>query len=282
MLFWAQVSAKSSCFRHAVTPGESGLLYFTNGAIRELVPPKNERTLAHFSPPGTGKGTITFTGKGQVTYDIPGRSCLQNRHRMVQRPGTFRARARGANLNSLMFAAAYDFRWLRKPNFGDLSPTSRIIFRKPQLQLRSGPEMSPSRPGTASTTGHSRDWNYYMCSENRSVFRLCSISTISRPRFPSIPFLVASRAGISRLTSRDKPHLSRRGWRRRQFALAIQCHTQHLGSTPITFEAQYRVRWLAYAEPFADFANLPPPGTPPPCPNRVGIGVMTSSTMYPA
>jgi hypothetical protein len=40
MLFWAQVSAKSSCFRHAVTPGESGLLYFTNGAIRELVPPK--------------------------------------------------------------------------------------------------------------------------------------------------------------------------------------------------------------------------------------------------
>jgi hypothetical protein len=175
-----------------------------------------------------------------------------------------------------MFAAAYDFRWLRKPNFGDLSPTSRIIFRKPQLQIRSGPEMSPSRPGTASTTGHSRDWNYV--SENRSVFRLCSISTISRPRFPSIPFLVASRAGISRLTSRDKPHLSRRGWRRRQFALAIQCHTQHLGSTPITFEAQYRVRWLAYAEPFADFANLPPPGTPPPCPNRVGIGVMTSST----
>ena len=51
-----------------------------------------------------------------------------------------------------------------------------------------------------------------------------------------------------------------------------------LGSSPITFEAQYLFRWLAYPEPFADFANLPPAGTPPPCPPRVGIGVITSST----
>jgi hypothetical protein len=95
-----------------------------------------------------------------VTYDIQADPAYKIGIGWFNVPVLFARGPAGANLNSLMFAAAYDFRWLRKPNFGDLSPTSRIIFRKPQLQIRSGPEMSPSRPGTASTTGHSRDWNY--------------------------------------------------------------------------------------------------------------------------
>ena len=45
MLFWAQVSAKSSCFRHAVTPGESGVALFHKWCDKRVSP--TEKMSAH-------------------------------------------------------------------------------------------------------------------------------------------------------------------------------------------------------------------------------------------
>jgi len=45
MLFWAQVSAKSSCFRHAVTPGESGVALFHKWCDKRVNP--TEKMGAH-------------------------------------------------------------------------------------------------------------------------------------------------------------------------------------------------------------------------------------------
>jgi hypothetical protein len=38
MLFWPQVSAKSSCFRHAVTPGENGVALFHKWCDKRVSP----------------------------------------------------------------------------------------------------------------------------------------------------------------------------------------------------------------------------------------------------
>jgi hypothetical protein len=45
MLFWAQVSAKSSRFRHAVTPGESGVALFHKCCDKRVNP--TEKMGAH-------------------------------------------------------------------------------------------------------------------------------------------------------------------------------------------------------------------------------------------
>jgi hypothetical protein len=46
MLFWAHVSAKSSCFRHAVTPGESGVALFHKWCDKRVTP--TEKMGAHW------------------------------------------------------------------------------------------------------------------------------------------------------------------------------------------------------------------------------------------
>jgi len=45
MLFWAQVLAKSSRFRHAVTPGESGVALFHKWRDKRVTP--TEKMSAH-------------------------------------------------------------------------------------------------------------------------------------------------------------------------------------------------------------------------------------------
>jgi hypothetical protein len=231
----------------------------------------------HLSPPGNGKGTIAFTGKGQVVFDVQADPAFKKGVGWINFPVLFERGPAGANLNSLTFSAAYDFRWIAKPNFTEPTAKGHFIFRKPQFQIRLGPELSPSRPGTASTTGNTRDWNFVW----GETFKLpLVINFHDQPSSFSFYSILGAEQGWHLATNLPVKDPIARGVAGGNASFRWPFNVTHnfLGSTPITYEAQYLVRWLAYPEPFADFANLPPAGTPPPCPNRVGIGVMTSST----
>ena len=63
MLFWPQVSVKSSRFRHAVTPGESEVALFHKWCDKRVSPTeKNERTLA---------GQWTVNGQSMFSRSSP-------------------------------------------------------------------------------------------------------------------------------------------------------------------------------------------------------------------
>jgi hypothetical protein len=238
-----------------------------------------EWLLSHFSAPGNGKGAITFTGKGEVIYDVQADPAYKAGIGWFNVPVVFERGPAGANLNSLTFGVAYDFRPVAHPdwNWGKPGATSHFIFRKPQFQIRSGPEMSPSRPGTASTTGNEHSWNYTW---GETVKFPLVLNFHDQPSSFSFYSIFGAEEGWHIATNLPTKDPIARGLAGGNASFRWPFNVTHnfLGTTPITFEAQYLVRWLAYPEPFADFANLPPAGTAPPCPRRVGIGVITSST----
>jgi hypothetical protein len=233
--------------------------------------------LSNFSAPGNGKGSIAFTGKGEVIYDVQADPAYKAGIGWFNVPVLFERGPAGANLNSLTFAVAYDFRSVARPNWGNPGSTSHFIFRKPQFQIRSGPEMSPSRPGTASATGNGHDWNYVW---GETVKFPLVLNFHDQPSSFSFYSIFGAEEGWHLATNLPTKDPIARGVAGANASFRWPFNVTHnfLGSTPITFEAQYLVRWLAYPEPFADFANLPPAGTTPPCPTRVGIGIITSST----
>jgi|HubBroStandDraft_6_1064221.scaffolds.fasta_scaffold00139_21 hypothetical protein len=256
-----------------ITPCDAGTSWILAGGY------KAGWLLTHFSLPGNGKGSITFTGKGAVNYDVQADPAYKAGIGWFNVPVLFERGPAGANLNSLTFAAAYDFRFVARPNWNWWEPgaTSHFIFRKPQFQIRTGPEMSPSRPGTASTTGNEHSWNYVW---GETVKFPLVLNFHDQPSSFSFYSIFGAEEGWHVTTNLPTNHSIARGLAGANASFRWPFNVTHnfLGSTPITFEAQYLVRWLAYPEPFADFANLPPAGTPPPCPPRVGIGVITSST----
>ena len=236
-----------------------------------------EWLLSHFSAPGNGKGTITFTGKGEVIYDVQAEPAYKVGIGWFSVPVLFERGPTGANLNSLTFGLAYDFRPVAHPNWRESEANSHFIFRRPQFQILSGTEMSPSLPGTASTSGNAHSWNYVW---GETVKFPLVLNFHDQPSSFSFYSIFGAEEGwhiASNLPIKD-PIARGLAGANASFRWPFNVTHNFLGSTPITFEAQYLVRWLAYPEPFADFANLPPAGTPPPCPPRVGIGIITSST----
>jgi hypothetical protein len=255
----------------AITPCDVGTSRLVAGGYHA------EWWLSHFSAPGNGKGTITFTGKGEVIYDVQADPAYKAGIGWFNVPVVFERGPAGANLNSLTFAVAYDFRSVVHPNLWAPEANSHFIFRKPQFQIRSGPEMSPSRPGTASTTGNEHSWNYVW---GETVKFPLVLNFHDQPSSFSFYSIFGAEEGWHVATNLPAKDPIARGLAGANVSFRWPFNVTHnfLGTTPITFEAQYLVRWLAYPEPFADFANLPPADTPPPCPPRVGIGVITSST----
>jgi hypothetical protein len=232
----------------------------------------------HFTPPGNGKGTISFSGKGQVLFDIQADPAYKVGVGWINIPVMFERGTAGANLNSLTFSLAYDFRWVTHPDLWEPAASSLFIFRKPQFQIRSGLELSPNRPGTISTTGNDHDWNYVW---GEIVRFPIVINFHDQPSSFSFYPVLGAEEGWHLATNLPTQDPIARGVAGADGSFRWPFNTTHnfLGSTPITFEAQYRVRWLAYAEPFADFADATSATTPPMtphCPTKAGL-VATSS-----
>jgi len=132
--------------------------------------------------------------------------------------------------------------------------------------------MSPSRPGMASTTGNGHDWNYIWGETAR--FPLVA-NFHDQPSSFSFYAVLGAEEGWHLATNEPIRDSIARGVGGADASFRWPFNVTHnfLGSTPVNFEAQYRVRWLAYPEPFADFANLPPAGKACP-PTRIGMRLM--------
>jgi hypothetical protein len=223
-----------------------------------------------FTPPGNGQGSINFAGKGEISFDAQADPALKKGKGWINFPVVFERGATGANLNSLGFAAAYDFRWIRYPDFWKPSATSGLILRKPQVQIRSGAEFSPSHPAAGMAPTLSHDWNYVW----GEVVRFPVVVNFhDQPSSLTIYPVVGGEEGwhlASNLAQHD-PIVRGVTGVDGSFRWPFNVTHNFVGSTPIGIEAQYRIRELAYKEPFADFANLPASSTPPPCPTRPGI-----------
>lgn len=229
----------------------------------------------HFTPPGNGQGSINFSGKGEVNFDIQADPAYKVGVGWINVPIVFERGPTNANLNSLIFAAAYDFRWLKNPNFGELTAKSVVIFRKPQVQIRSGIEVSPSHPGAGMAPGQSHDWNYIW---GETVRFPVAVNFHDQPSSFTFYPVIGGEQGLHLASNLPQNSPIVRGVAGADASFRWPFNTTHnfFGSTPIGFEVQYRMRALAYQEPFADFAGLPPSSAAPPCPDKLGIAASSS------
>jgi hypothetical protein len=231
----------------------------------------------HFTPPGNGQGTISFTGTGQVVFDIQADPAYKAGPGWLSTPVLFERGPSMSNLNSLTLLLAYDFRFVARPDIRGPEADRRFIVRKPQFQIRSGIEMSPDRPGSVNVmnTDNNHDWNYI----SGEVVRLPFVFNIhNQPSSVTFYPVVGAEQGWHISNNITEKNPIARGVAGVDGSVRFPFLTTRniLGGTPITFEAQYRVRWLAYPEPIADFADatkipLMPPPAPPHCPTTAGL-----------
>jgi hypothetical protein len=205
----------------------------------------------HLNPPGTGQGSISL-GWGQgSSFDIQADPALKLGSGWINIPVLFeRAAAPSSNLNALSFAVAYDFRWLRNPNFGQASENSIVVFRKPQFRVQSGPEMAPSAP---------HDWNFIV-SETVKFPVVINYNRYGHPSYVTIYPVIGAEEGSHLATHLTENQPILRGMAGVDASLRWPYSWTHnfFGTTPVTINAQYRVRWLVYSEPTAEVSrNLP-------------------------
>jgi len=219
-----------------------------------------------FAPPGNGMGSVSFSGKGEVSFDVQADPALYAGPGWIDFPLVFERGATDANLNSLTLAAAYDSRWSKKPDAGQ-GPFARSFFimRKPQIQIRSGPEFAPSHPALGAAPSQARDLNYTWGETIR--FPLV-FNFHQQPSSISLYPVLGGEEGWHLRSVLSKHNPIARGVTGVDGSFRWPFNITHnfLGPTPIQIEGQYRVRGLLYTEPATDFANLPPASTPLSCP----------------
>jgi hypothetical protein len=272
----AKPTPPTDCMGQPVLPTIIPCDYGTVGIVRlgyRLAP-----LLYRFAPPGNGQGSVNYAGKGEVSFDAQADPAFKLGPGWLNFPTMFERGAANANLNSLTFAAAYDFRWLKTPNlYGSLGDGWGFILRKPEIQVSSGPEFSPSHPSTGMAPTLQRDWNYVWGEYVRLplVFNLHEQPS----SFTYYP-VIGAEEGTHLISNLNQDDAILRGVIGGDASLRWPLNLTHnfVGPTPISFEAQFRLRGLVNKEPFADFADLPNVGTPPPCPNRIGVAANPSGT----
>jgi len=202
----------------------------------------------HLTPPGTAQGTISLTpvigqGPRQLSFDITANPSYKVGIGWISIPLTFeKSTTLGTNLDALIFGVAYDFRWLRNPNFIE---RSSFVLRKLQFEVRSGPEIAPTTP---------HDLNLVESETGKLPF---VFNFHQQPSFLTIYPVVGLEEGSHFVTHLTESGPLFRGLAGLDGSVRWPFIFTHnfLGSTPITLDYSYRMRWLAYDEPTTDVAN---------------------------
>jgi hypothetical protein len=142
----------------------------------------------------------------------------------------------------LMVGLAYDLRFLRRPN---LSESSHLVVRKPQFQVRSGVEIAP-------TTPHDKNW------VEAGTIRFPLVFNFHQQPSAFTAYPVIGIEGGSHLDTHlaeSDPILRGVAEVDGSFRWPFNLTHNFLGSSPITLEYSYRIRWLAYVAPTTDVAN---------------------------
>jgi hypothetical protein len=202
----------------------------------------------HFSQAGSAQGTISLspvigTGQRQLSFDVLADPAYKKGPGWFNIPLTFeKSTSQGSNLDSLLVGLAYDLRFLRDPNYAEFS---HFVIRKPQFQIRTGAEIAP-------TTPHDKNW------VEAGTLRFPFVFNFHKQPSAFTAYPVIGIEGGSHfdthLTEND-PILRGVAGLDGSFRWPFNLTHNFLGSSPITLEYSYRMRWLAYAEPMTDVAN---------------------------
>ena len=205
----------------------------------------------HLTPPGTSQGTISMTpvlGKGarQLSFDVQLDPSFKLGPGWLNMPLVFeKSTNRGSNLDALIFGTAYDLRWLKNPNWYE---SSHFAVRKPQVQVRTAAEIAATTPHDANVI------------EGETVRFPFVINLHEQPSVLTFYPLVGAEEG-SHVATHIPEHASiLRGLAGVEGSMRFPFIFTHnfLGSTPITLDYSYRVRWLANEEPLTDVENNGP------------------------
>jgi len=201
----------------------------------------------HFSQAGAAQGTISLSpviGTGrQLTFDVLADPAYKLGPGWLNIPLTFeKSTSQGSNLDALLVGLAYDWRFLKHPNLGEFP---HFVARKPQFQLRSGTEIAPTSP-------HDKNWVEAGTIKFPLVFNFHQQPSA----FTAYPVIgVEGGSHFDTHLAEKDPILRGLAGVDGSFRWPFNLTHNFLGSSPITVDYSYRMRWLAYAEPTTDVAN---------------------------
>jgi hypothetical protein len=200
----------------------------------------------HFGQAGSAQGSMSLSpviGAGQLSFDVQADPAYRLGPGWLNIPLIFeKSTSQGSNLDALIVGLAYDLKAVRIPNFVAFS---HIVVRKPQFQIRSSVEIAP-------TTPHDKNWVEAGTLKFPLVFNFHQQPSA----FTAYPVMgVEGGSHFDTHLAEDDAILRGVAGVDGSFRWPFNVTHNFLGSSPITFEYSYRIRWLAYAEPTTDVAN---------------------------
>lgn len=202
----------------------------------------------HFGQAGSAQGSISLspvigTGQRQLTFDVQADPAYKMGPGWLNIPLIFeKSTSDGSNLDALIVGLAYDLRAQQEPN---MYRSSHFVLRKPQFQVRSSVEIAP-------TTPHDKNW------VEAGTIKLPLVFNFHQQPSAFTAYPVIGIEGGSHFDTHlveNDPILRGVAGVDGSFRWPFNLTHNFLGSSPITFEYSYRMRWLAYKEPFTDVAN---------------------------
>ena len=196
-----------------------------------------------FGQSGAAQGTVSLSpvigsGLRQLGFDIQADPGYWTHYGWIDTPIVFEKNTTaGSNLDSFLAGVAFDTRSLRKPNFYNGSEHFKI--RKPQFRIQTGAELAP-------TTPHDLNW------VESGTVKIPFVFTFHQQPSALTAYPVIGIEGGSHLdTHLAEPDPVLRGLAGVDGSFRWPYNLGHafLGSSPITVDYSYRMRWLAYAEP---------------------------------
>jgi hypothetical protein len=205
----------------------------------------------HFGQAGSAQGAISLspvigTGQRQLSFDVQADPAYRLGRGWLNIPLIFeKSTSDGSNLDALIVGLAYDIRAQKEPNF---YRSSHFVFRKPQFQVRSSVEIAPTTP---------HDKNVV----EAGTVKLPLVFNFNKQPSAFTAYPVIGIEGGSHFDTHlveDQRILRGVAGVDGSFRWPFNLTHNFLGSSPITFEYFYRIRWLAYAEPITDLSTNGP------------------------
>jgi hypothetical protein len=186
---------------------------------------------------------VIGTGQRQLSFDIQADPAYKFGPGWLNVPLIFeKSTSDGSNLDALIVGFAYDLRAQQKPN---IYRSYHFVLRKPQFQVRSSAEIAP-------TTPHDKNW------VEAGTIKLPLVFNFHQQPSAFTAYPVIGIEGGSHIDTHlieNEPMLRGVAGVDGSFRWPFNLTHNFLGSSPITFEYSYRIRWLAYAEPKTNVAN---------------------------
>jgi hypothetical protein len=203
---------------------------------------KTSWLMTHFGQSGAAQGTISLspvigTGARQLAFDVQADPAYKVAGGWLNIPLIFeKSTSQGSNLDAFLVGLAFDFRWLRSPNVIELP---HFVLRKPQLRVQSGTEIAPTTP---------HDINYVQS----ATIKIPLVFGFHQQPSTVTTYPVVGIEGGSHIQTHIAENdsiLRGVGGVDGSFRWPYNVTHSFLGSSPITLDYSYRMRWLAFEEP---------------------------------